>query len=519
MITPTGEIIMQRMEVMIRYVDDEDQVLSESNMSFQTLDVDSISREERLDQLESDTLDKGHEIMRYVFLSQCQLVDHQFAEKRQHSDPDCIVQLDGNDPLKIASRLGILQLPRQVCYCETCDQHFIPMNDWLPEHGGMITTRGLQEWACLLPQELPFSTAGRLLGWVAKEPAVLSQTQLRTLVREHGGKIRQAEAMEVSELSAVGDLSEKSPKLVPLDTPRRHPAWPGELHDAVEQALAEESATPPEGISQNDWDRMIVYQKQAKDEEDEMQLSDLAYLGPKVDDNQVVASVDGIQVRRPEKRRFHELRTAKVITSKGYRYVSGADASFLGYLLLLIRLCLPEGGFLTVLADGAHWIGEFYVECLHYIEHGELILDWYHLVKKKCKDLCCMIARGREAKAALLNSLKHKLWHGKVANALSLLEDYRPQARNEKKLDELITYLRKHQAEIPDYNERRIHCQFNGSGHVEKANDLLVARRQKHQGMHWSLDTSDSLCALKTLMLNHGWELYWQQRKVLSLAA
>jgi hypothetical protein len=64
-----------------------------------------------------------------------------------------------------------------------------------------------------------------------------------------------------------------------------------------------------------------------------------------------------------------------------------------------------------------------------------------------------MIARGREAKDALLNSLKHKLWYGKVADALSLLEDYRPQVRNEKKLDELIGYLRKHQAEIPDYNE------------------------------------------------------------------
>jgi hypothetical protein len=366
---------MQRMEVIIRYVDDEDQVLSENNMSFQKLDTDSIPREERLDQLESDTLDKGHEIMRLMFLSQCQLVDQQLAERRGHSNPDCRVQFDGDEPLKIASRLGILQLPRQVCYCETCNQHFIPLNDWLPEHNGMITTRGLQEWACLLPQELPFSTAGRLLGWVAKEPAVLSQTQLRTLVREHGGEIRQAEAMEVSELSAVGDLSKNSPNLLPLDTPRRHPAWPGELHDAVDQALAEESSTPPEGISQNDWDRVITYQKQAKDEEDEMQLSDLAYLEPKVDDNQVVASVDGIQVRRPEKRRFHELRTAKVITSKGYRYVSGADASFLGHLLLLIRLCLPKGGFLTLLADGAHWIREFYMECLHYIEHGELILD------------------------------------------------------------------------------------------------------------------------------------------------
>lgn len=130
-----------------------------------------------------------------------------------------------------------------------------------------------------------------------------------------------------------------------------------------------------------------------------------------------------------------------------------------------------------------------------------------------------MIARGREAKDALLNSLKLDLWHGKVADAVSLLEDYRPQARSEKKLDELIGYLRKHQEEIPDYHQRRIHCQFNGSAYVEKANDLLVARRQKHKGMHWSLDTSDSLCALKTLILNHGWELYWQQRKVLPLAA
>jgi len=42
-----------------------------------------------------------------------------------------------------------------------------------------------------------------------------------------------------------------------------------------------------------------------------------------------------------------------------------------------------------------------------------------------------------------------------------------------------------------------------------KVDDNQV-RRQKHQGMHWSLNTSDSLCALKTLMMNHGWELYWK---------
>ena len=129
-----------------------------------------------------------------------------------------------------------------------------------------------------------------------------------------------------------------------------------------------------------------------------------------------------------------------------------------------------------------------------------------------------MIARGRKAKDELLNSLRLKLWHGKVTDAIALLEAYRPQTKNQKKLDELIGYLQKHEKEIPDYHQRRINCQFNGSGYVEKTNDLLVARRQKRQGMHWSLETSDSLCALKTLMLNHGWELYWQQRKMLPLA-
>ena len=47
-----------------------------------------------------------------------------------------------------------------------------------------------------------------------------------------------------------------------------------------------------EGQVQNDWERVIAYQKQAKDEKDEVEVSDLARLGPAVADNQVVASVD-----------------------------------------------------------------------------------------------------------------------------------------------------------------------------------------------------------------------------------
>lgn len=38
---------------------------------------------------------------------------------------------------------------------------------------------------------------------------------------------------------------------------------------------------------------------------------------------------------------------------------------------------------------------------------------------------------------------------------------------------------------LPNYKQRRTQRQYIGSAHAEKANDLLVARRQKHQGMHW----------------------------------
>ena len=70
----------------------------------------------------------------------------------------------------------------------------------------------------------------------------------------------------------------------------------------------------------------------------------------------------------------------------------------------------------------------------------------------------------------------------------------------------------------PNYQQRWFHQQYIGSAHAEKACDLIVAHRQKNQGMHWSEATADALAALKTLTLNQAWDLYWQKRQVLPLA-
>ncbi len=99
-----------------------------------------------------------------------------------------------------------------------------------------------------------------------------------------------------------------------------------------------------------------------------------------------------------------------------------------------------------------------------------------------------------------------------------MLEGYRRQAKDEAALDGLIGYLHARAEWLPNYRQRRREQQYIGSGQVEKANDLLVARRQKRGGMQWSEATSDGLAALRTLMLNGGWERYWVEGEVLPLA-
>jgi hypothetical protein len=98
--------------------------------------------------------------------------------------------------------------------------HIIPGNAVLPPHNGIIITRGLQEWACLLPQELPFVSVARLLGWQTRDEDVLSDTTVRSLVRSHGQIIRQAEQAELTTLALRDDLATQDLNVVPHGQPQ-----------------------------------------------------------------------------------------------------------------------------------------------------------------------------------------------------------------------------------------------------------------------------------------------------------
>ena len=81
-------------------------------------------------------------------------------------------------------------------------------------------------------------------------------------------------------------------------------------------------------------------------------------------------------------------------------------------------------------------------------------------------------------------------------------------AKDEAALDGLIAYLQTREELIPNYRQ-----QSDGEGERGAGGAAAEAG-----GMHWSEATSEGLAALRTLLLNGGWDRYWKDRQVLPLA-
>ena len=361
--------------------------------------------EKGLNVLEQQTLTMGHQVMGELLKAQWEIADQQQVESYRAQVGPETVKLDGYDQQRVASRLGILELRRQVCFNKSTRVHTMPGNKLLPEHRGVIITRGLQEWACLLPQDMSFATVQRLLSWQSQEPDVISTTEVRNLVKRHGQVIRTVETEEVERLEK-GDLSQFQANLLTAAVPKRSAAWSSELNAAVEQVLVEAEPTPPEGVSQQDWRRVL----QARlDERDCLTVEQLRRLGPEIQTNQTLVATDDILVRRPQRQCWLNLRVVRVATQQGYRYLSGTGNLVLSQLYLLLLLCGGLSGWVTLLGDGAKWIRTFFKQSLNQFQPKELLLDWYHL-NHKCTNFASMICRSRQDKRDLLKQLRSSLW-------------------------------------------------------------------------------------------------------------
>lgn len=469
------------------------------------------SGEELLNLIEADAYAIGKQVQQFIFTQQVQALDAELSTQRLHEDgAECEVIFDGKEPLTFVTRFGMIKVPIRQAHCKNHGVDFIPLNRVLPEHGGCITTPSVQELSCLFAALSPsFELGNELLAIALQEPGLVSTSKSERIVQAHGVAIRAQEEQEAEQVLSAAREEEVAP--LPLRTapaPRRL-ALAAELIEQVRQKLANADLEhPPAGLSKANWKRIVVQSQEAWTQSTDGSLDWFAELGPYLRPAEVALMLDGVVVKgRPKGSRIEEC-TARIATVDGFWYVSGQGPSFQRKVLAALRRLKMRIERLIVIADGASWIRDFYSTELALIALSEFILDWYHL-QKKCHELLSMVCHGRKAREEVETQLRPLLWQGDVEAACQLLEGLRPQARSEKKLDELIGYLTKHRAEIPDYDQRRANCQFNGAGMVEKENDLLVARRQKRRGMQWVPNGADVVCALRTLWFNGQWEAYW----------
>ncbi len=180
----------------------------------------------------------------------------------------------------------------------------------------------------------------------------------------------------------------------------------------------------------------------------------------------------------------------------------GMKKAFMLLVAFLLYNNLMEGCRLVFLTDGANCIRE-YIETFFGFRQHTIILDWLHL-EKKCNEFLCMAVQGKkEEKDCIKQKFTTILWTGRMDKAIKYLDNIKKaNIKNIKKLDELRGYLDRKSPYLACYALRHHLGLRVSSNRVEKANDIVVGTRQKHNGMSWSKNGSGALAVITAAKTN-----------------
>lgn len=194
---------------------------------------------------------------------------------------------------------------------------------------------------------------------------------------------------------------------------------------------------------------------------------------------------------------------AHVETEQGVYVLSGLGV--VAVLRQMLAFLLANGltrRSLIVFVDGQRSLKGALEKVLRCWRSWQVILDWYHL-EKRCRENLSLAMKGRQIRNQVLEKLLGLLWDGRVESALAYLRGLpSEEIKNAAELQKLIGYLERQRPHIPCYSVRKQMGLRNSSNRGEKENDLVVAQRQKHNGMSWSPPGSIALAALATAARN-----------------
>lgn len=225
----------------------------------------------------------------------------------------------------------------------------------------------------------------------------------------------------------------------------------------------------------------------------------------------------GVKFQKPsrndkaKKNRTYVENTVIHIQADGKQYTItaiGMDKAFRLLVAFLLKNHLMEDYRLVFFTDGAKCIRDNIKKYFGFRQHT-IILDWLHL-EKKCYQLMSMAIKGSKAeKDKIKKGLTAILWTGRYDKAIKYLDNIkRVNVKNGKQLEEVKQYITRKSPDLACYALRSKLGLRISSNRVEKANDIVVASRQKHNGMSWSVAGSGALAVIKVASINgelEGW--------------
>jgi len=150
------------------------------------------------------------------------------------------------------------------------------------------------------------------------------------------------------------------------------------------------------------------------------------------------------------------------------------------------------------------------------------VLDWYHLHGNVCRTFRHTFPEDNLLRRKLRRPVVSCLWKGDKQQGLKELKGLHAKLLSEGKIEllegqeglgRLIEYIENNWEGIVNYQKMQKDGYLIASSLVEKAADLLIAKRQKKkQGMHWSKKGANNISALRTLWFNEDWENHWEQK-------
>ena len=333
-------------------------------------------------------------------------------------------------------------------------------------------------------------------------------TPERTLRDNTEKEGRQIQAYLEEKTHRILEQSGFSAQGLPLQTQAREVIVPGKEVEPERLVELVEDCTVEEALKSEILKNPVPYE----DPEQAVHIS-LDDVGAKK--QKEVRLKEPLESPAPVKKREYVQNTVVHVHKKNTRYLLNGDGvlNVLGMLLAFL-LHNQLGGCPWVFFVDGHSLYSTLLSFFSWRSQLTVILDWFHL-EKKCKELLSMACKGSLIRNSILDKLLPLLWHGLVEQAVESLRQLpESQIKNQEELLHLIRYLEKNRPMIPAYEIRKQLELRNSSNRGEKANDLLVAQRQKNNGMSWSKAGSVALASVTALKKNQEY-LTWFNKHVL----